>query len=57
MDENSKKQREGLKNAGSEKDQPADHSPDTSDQARKGTQEERQKYQPGLPGQGQKKED
>jgi hypothetical protein len=56
MDENSKKQRDGLKNAGSEKDRPADHNPDTSDHARKGTQEERQKYQPGLPGQGQKKE-
>jgi hypothetical protein len=57
MDGNSQNQRGGLKNAGGGKDQQADHNPETSDHARKGTQEERQKYQPGLPDQGQKKED
>jgi hypothetical protein len=50
-----KEQYDNPTNVGSEKDQPA-HDADISDHARKGTQEERQKYQPGLPDQGQKKE-
>jgi hypothetical protein len=55
MERNSKK-RDSSKEARRGKERQSHHNSDTSDHVRKGTQEGRQKYQPGLPEQAQKKE-